>query len=303
MNKKKRKKTPAKGPAAAAEAFAKAAQENARSAETGILRREDAAEGMSNVLSAENAPLKDLSVSRLRIDARNGAYKGRTGAAETLLHLLIGNCTVECAGSFGKNTFAKIGSRRDVFSGLPTSVVVGPNTNYRIIPHSRTVDFAVAAVPYEGVDRVPVLIRPEDVRVHQIGEGHAERSVREVIGGEGFAQRLRAGETVNPVGKWSSWPHHDFDADPELAGRFEEVFIYFTKPRYGWGIQKRTGLYCDLREVDDVQVFRNGDAMVMPLGDHPVVAGVDSEILYVWFYISPIPKVYSRWAEDVGGYA
>jgi 5-deoxy-glucuronate isomerase len=303
MIKKIKQKRVTKGPKAAAQAFAKAAQENASSKSTGFLRREDAKDGLSVVLDSDNAPLKDLSVGRIRIDARNGVFKGSTGATETLLHLLIGNCTVECTGSFGKNTFAKIGSRRDVFSGLPTSVVVGPNTNYRIIPHSRTVDFAVAAVPYDGPDRVPVLIRPEDVRVHQIGEGHTERSVREVIGGEGFAQRLRAGETVNPVGKWSSWPHHDFDADPELAGRFEEVFLYFTKPRYGWGIQKRAGLYYDLREVDDVQVFRNGDAMVMPLGDHPVVAGVDSEILYVWFYISPIPKVYSRWAEDVGGYA
>jgi len=26
-------------------------------------------------------------------------------------------------------------------------------------------------------------------------------------------------------------------------------------------------------------------------------------VLYVWFYVSPIPKVYAKWAEDLGGYA
>jgi 5-deoxy-D-glucuronate isomerase len=55
--------------------------------------------------------------------------------------------------------------------------------------------------------------------------------------------------------------------------------------------------------VDDVIVVRNGDAAILPLGEHPVVAGVDSSVLYVWFYMSPIPKIYSKWAEDLGGYA
>ena len=63
------------------------------------------------------------------------------------------------------------------------------------------------------------------------------------------------------------------------------------------------GSTANLQPVDDVIVVRNGDAAILPLGNHPVVAGVDSQLLYVWFYISPIPKVYSKWAEDVGGYA
>ena len=166
----------------------------------------------------------------------------------------------------------------------------------------------VASVPAEKKPQAkkgqePALIRPEDVQVHPIGEDHYSRMVREVIGGEGPAARLRAGETINPTGRWSSWPHHDFDANPELAPKFEEVFLYFTKPRSGWGIQRRDGLFCNLEQIDDVIVVRNGDAAVLPIGEHPVVAGVDSQLLYIWFYISPIPKVYSKWAEDLGGYA
>ena len=55
--------------------------------------------------------------------------------------------------------------------------------------------------------------------------------------------------------------------------------------------------------MDDVIVVKNGDAAILPLGAHPIVAGVDSQLLYIWFYMSPIPKLYSKWAEDLGGYA
>ena len=171
-------------------------------------------------------------------------------------------------------------------------------------PVSRTVDIAVASLPVGRAGRaIPAVIRPQDVQVHKIGEDHYQRTVREVIGGEGPALRLRAGETLNPIGLWSSWPHHDFDADPKLAPKFEEVFLYFTKPRSGWGLQRRAGLYSNLQSVDDCIVVRNGDAAILPLGEHPIVAGVDSSVLYVWFYVSPIVKLYSKWAEDLGGYA
>ncbi len=269
------------------------------------VRRDEVKEGYTPVLTPENAPLRELSVGRLRLDKKIGGYKGDTGGRETLLHILVGQCSIECTGTHGKRKFERLGERPDVFSGLPTSVVLGPRTKYTVTPLSRTVDIAIASVPHVGREMagLPSVIRPQDVPVHEIGEGHFTRTVREVIGGEGPAARLRAGETVNPVGKWSSWPHHDFDADPDLAPKFEEVFLYFTKPRSGWGLQRREGLYCNLETVNDVIVVRNGDAAILPLGEHPVVAGVDSQLLYIWFYISPIPKTYSKWAEDVGGYA
>jgi 5-deoxy-glucuronate isomerase len=267
--------------------------------------RGEASEGYSPILDGRNAQLRDLSVGRLRIDSKGTrTYRGRTGGTETLLHILVGRCTIETSGPWGRRAFKNLGDRQDVFSAPPTSLVLGPKTEYRVTPITRTVDIAVASLPI-AADRLssPALIRPQDVPVHQIGEGHYTRTVREVIGGEGPAVRMRAGETINPTGLWSSWPHHDFDANPKLAPKFEEVFLYFTKPRSGWGLQRRTGLYCNLDRVDDVIVVRNGDAAVLPLGDHPVVAGVDSQVLYVWFYVSPIPKIYSKWAEDLGGYA
>lgn len=270
----------------------------------GFVQRGEQREGLSLVMDATNAPLKDLAVHRLRIQNTSKVFSDVTKDRETLLHVLIGQCEIEIRGAFGHRKVTGLGERPDVFSGLPSSVLLGTDNEYKIKPLSRSLDIAIANVPIEGTGvGAPAIIRPQDVRVHEIGEGHYRRHVREVLGGDGPAIRLRAGETINPAGLWSSWPHHDFHANPELAPKFEEVFLYFTKPRYGWGLQRRTGLFCDLDPVDDVLVVRNGDASIMPLGDHPVVAGVENQLMYMWFYVSPIPKIYSKWAEDVGGYA
>jgi len=267
--------------------------------------RGDVRQGYQPTLTPANAPLRELSVGRIRLD-RKGVpkYAAETGANEVLLHILVGQCTIQTSGRWGRQTFKQLGERVDVFSGLPTSLVLGPRTTYTITAVTRTVDIAVASLPVgRGGRSIPTVIRPQDVQVHTIGEGHYLRTVREVLGGEGPALRLRAGETLNPTGLWSSWPHHDFDANVKLAPQFEEVFLYFTKPRGGWGLQRRAGLYSSLQRVDDVIVVKNGDAAILPLGEHPIVAGVDSQVLYVWFYTSPIPKLYSKWAEDLGGYA
>ena len=218
-------------------------------------RIDSVALGYTSVLTPENALLKELSVGRLRLEERGGAYVGATKNRETVLHILVGGCSIEAHGPWGKATFRNLGERRDVFSGLPTTIVLGPSTEYTVVPTSRAVDLAVGSLPVdENHIQPPTVIRPQDVQVHHIGEQHYTRTVREVLGGEGPALRMRVGETINPVGLWSSWPHHNFDANPQLAPLFEEVFLYFTKPGHGWGIQKREGLFCGNQPVDDVLV-------------------------------------------------
>lgn len=268
------------------------------------LPRRQVDEGLSLVFDASNSPLQDLSVSRLRLNA-GGSWKGESGSCEMAFHVLVGRCSITITESGGRqHCYEGLGERRDVFSGLPTTVIIPPGSAYEVAGVERSVDIVIGAAQVDAGHAVPPhVIRPQDVDVHDIGEEHYERLVREVIGGPERAGRLRLGETINPIGKWSSWPHHDFDANPELAPKFEEVFLYFTKPASGWGVQVRHGLYTDGSRVDDVIEVHNGSAAVVPLGDHPIGAGVTNSLLYVWFYLSPIPKVYARWAEDVGGYA
>ena len=45
------------------------------------------------------------------------------------------------------------------------------------------------------------------------------------------------------------------------------------------------------------------EKVVQTLCEGERARGVDSQVLYIWFYTSPIPKLYSKWAEDLGGYA
>ncbi len=264
--------------------------------------RQDPVDGYSVVASFTKGPLKDLEVGRLRLTREGGAFTGKTKDRETVLHVLVGKCDITIE-SPNKQVFHDLGDRRDLFSGPSTSLILSPGTVYSVVPSTRTVDLAIASIPAQYGRREPLVIRPSDVEVHIIGEGSHQREVREVFGGERAPYRIRIGETINPPGHWSSWPKHDFEYDMSLAPQFEEVFLYFTKPRAGWGLQRVAGCYVNGETVDDVWVVKNGDAGVIPLGDHPVVGSPDTTLLYIWFYVSPIPKVYSKWAEDYGGYA
>ena len=147
------------------------------------------------------------------------------------------------------------------------------------------------------------LIKSENVEVYEIGEGNFKRKVRVMLGGDGPAMKLRGGETINEPGQWSSWPRHSFDNEPEFAKNFEEFFMYFTLPKEGYALQRADGNFVDEKFREQTVLVRNGDYAVLPLGDHPIVAAPDNKLLYVWFYISPIPKIYPKWAEDHGEYA
>ena len=110
--------------------------------------RGDVRQGYQPILTPANAPLRELSVGRIRLDKKGvGKYTGETGDNEVLLHILVGQCTIEASGRWGRQTFKQLGERVDVFSGLPTSLVLGPRTTYTITPVTRTIDIAVASLP------------------------------------------------------------------------------------------------------------------------------------------------------------
>jgi 5-deoxy-glucuronate isomerase len=262
--------------------------------------------GNVEISRLDSIRLNDLSVDRLKLDALRDRPTLRIAEdEEAVIHVLTGTLMLEVSGDWGKRTIRSIGNRQNVFDHLPTAVTLQPGTKAVVVAQSRYADCLLIRVRLENGRHpsVPSIVRPEDVQVHDIGKGHYQREVRECVGGHGITERIRVGETINPTGLWSSWPHHDFDANPELAPQFEEVFLYFTDPKEGWGLQVRDGLMCDGSKVQDVVRVNNGDWLPMPLGNHPVVAGVDCRLMYVWAYVSPIAKKYAKFAEDMGGYA
>ena len=85
------------------------------------------------------------------------------------------------------------------------------------------------------------------------------------------------GETFNPPGNWSSYPPHKHDGrdgEPVL----EEVYYYRVDPAHGFGQQM---LYTEDGECV-THTVRDGDAVLLPYGYHPVSAPPGYQLYYLW---------------------
>ena len=262
-------------------------------------------EGFTLLVSKDNSYLNDLEVGRLRLGNNGDHFSGETQNEELLLEILIGSCDITTTLHGDMKKFANLGNRKSVFDSKPDSILIGPHTTFHITCTSESTDILMPKVVLheESSGYNPVVIKSNNVQVYEIGQGNYKRTVRVILGGNGPAKRLRGGETINDKGQWSSWPRHSFDDHPELAKEFEEFFLYFTNPKDGYALQRADGTFSDGEFREQTRLVRNGDYAILPLGDHPIVAAPDTKVLYVWFYISPIPKIYPKWAEDHGEYA
>lgn len=208
---------------------------------------------------------------------------------------------------------AILGGRNSVFAGMPSAVVLAPNALVRLLPETDAAEVIVATTevnPRAHASRTKIVF-PSDVRLHDVGEAHYKREVREVVGEtQNLTTRLFCGETRQMPGVWSSWPHHEFDRHPELAGQFDEIFWTFTQPvlptiRDSEVYLRRKGALVNGEPVDDVLVLKSGDSARVPLGHHPICAPLDAGLVYVWFYACPreLVKRYAKQAKDGGYYA
>ena len=270
-----------------------------------FFKKTEPKEGFTLLVSKDNSYLNDLEVGRLRLGNSGANFSGKTQNEELLLEILIGSCDITTTHHGDMKKFTNLGNRKNVFDSKPDSILIGPQTDFDITCTSESVDILMPKVVLhdESLEYNPVIVKSNNVQVYEIGQGNFKRTVRVILGGNGPAKRLRGGETINDKGQWSSWPRHEFDFHPELAKEFEEFFLYFTNPKDGYALQRADGTFSDGEFREQTQLVRNGDYAILPLGDHPIVAAPDTKVLYVWFYISPIPKIYPKWAEDHGEYA
>jgi 5-deoxy-glucuronate isomerase len=137
---------------------------------------------------------------------------------------------------------------------------------------------ALATAPAGGPAVPARLIRPEDQRLADVGNGNWARTVRTILGPEHAAGRLLLGETINPPGNWSSYPPHKHDrqAPPEEV-RLEEVYLFKVNPAGGFGVQVHYG-----EDVTEAFVVRDDDVAVIRSGYHPVVAAPGYSLYYLW---------------------
>lgn len=207
------------------------------------------------------------------------SIEGNTGNSEMALVMLGG--MVDVQSSAGE--WRSIGNRSHVFEGRPHALYLSRNTQYTISANSANDDaaFALAWAPAEQ-DFPARHIQPEDCAVEIRGGDNATRQINSIIPPGFPCQRLVVVEVYTPGGNWSSYPPHKHDVhradgNSVIEADLEEVYFYQIDKPEGYAYQR---IYTDdaspLQQagepIDAVVMARDGDAVLVPEGYHPVAS-------------------------------
>lgn len=170
----------------------------------------------------------------------------------------------------------RIGERAHVFDGLPYAIYLpaGSRAHLRAEPEC---EIAECRVPSTARLK-PELIRPRDVKTSLRGGGNASRQVVDVMSPDFPADKLMVVEVYTPSGNWSSYSSHKHDVhNPPTEADLDEIY-YYRMDRPGYAHQR---LYTRNGERDVTLTVRDGDAVLVRDGYHPVVAGHGYNVYYL----------------------
>ena len=211
---------------------------------------------------------RELTSYRLRLGAgATGRYS--SPAEETVLVLQEGTGTFAAGGKSWRV------SRAGVFTERATALLLPPGVEATVTAET-PLEAVLVSTPAPSGGEV-VLFGPDAVVVNQRGRGHYSREVHDIFVRDPHGRRLMVGETFNPPGNWSSFPPHKHDGrdgEPTL----EEVYHFRLDPPQGFGHQM---LYTNDGE-SVTHAVRDGDAVLLPYGYHPVAAAPGYKLYYLW---------------------
>jgi 5-deoxy-glucuronate isomerase len=212
-----------------------------------------------------------FSVRRLAPDEK---YEVHSKTEEIGLVLLGGICSAD----WGEGT-QEIGKRANVFDGLPYGLYLPAGHAAKVRATSRC-EVAECRVP--SVAKLePKLVAPDQVTASLRGGGNATRRIVDVMPPCFPADRLIAVEVYTPSGNWSSYPPHKHEVhNPPTEVDLDEIYYYRFQQPAAYALQR---LYSSDGSRDTVVVARDGDAIVIRDGYHPVVAGHGYETYYLNF--------------------
>lgn len=245
---------------------------------------------MSDLIVRPSAPDAEGSVLKITPESAGWTYVGfevcrlssgqslarATGEMEVCLVLLSGKVHAEANG----REWTDVGRRMDVFEQIPPYAVYVPqHSSYRLTAITDA-EIAVCSAPgKEGYEAR--LITPEQVGVEARGYGNMSRTIHNILPEQEPAGSLLVVEVFTPGGHWSSYPPHKHDQDllPHES-YLEETYYHRINPARGFAMQR---VYTDDRSLDEALVVRDGEAVLVPRGYHPVAAapGYDSYYLNV----------------------
>jgi len=202
------------------------------------------------------------------------SYRSSTGSEEAAFVLLGGTCDADWGE--GSRT---IGKRKNVFDGLPYTVYL-PAKNSIVFTAESCCEIAECRVPSEAHAK-PRLITPKDVVSSLRGGGNVSRQIVDIITPSFPADKLMVIEVYTPGGNWSSYPPHKHDVhNPPAEVDLDEIYYYRIQQAEGFAFQH---LYSGNGDTERTIKARNGDAVLVRSGYHPVVAGPGYNIYYLNF--------------------
>ena len=241
--------------------------------------------------------MKFLDFARAQLNSGE-THSGKTGDREYVLDIFSGTATISIESSKGeKQVYENAGGRADVFSGPPVMVYVPVQSSFEIKATSDAVDIGIFSAP-SGTATVPRLLQGSDVTLNHAGRDNWARNVYSALDLNTEAERLLAGETLNPSGNWSSYPPHKHDRkNPPNEAVLEEVYFFRIKPAQGFGFIWTYTAPEDPEGFSTVFVVRDGDTVLLPKGYHPVVAAPGYELHYTWV-LAGEERRYGAWSDE-----
>ncbi len=229
--------------------------------------------GKSEIITSANSSCKLVEMDMVRL-ADGEKKKYNESGKEFGLLILGGKCTV--LGPDFK--YENIGCRATVFDGPATCVYIPRNVEFTIIGVGE-VSLAVCKSPAKK-DHKPVLIRPEGVKIKDMGKPGWQRQAHFILDERTDADILYIGEAYVKGGQWASYPPHKHDDDnmPTEAAT-EEIYYYEFKKDTGFGIQR---VYTKEGDIDETYTVKSGDFVEIPRGYHPFHTAPGYDNYYLW---------------------
>ena len=194
---------------------------------------------------------------------------------EQCLVLLSGRANVRVASE----DFGTLGNRTSPLAGKPFAVYVPPRTEMQLTAEGHC-ELAVGSAPAEGRFRAR-LIRPDEVREEVRGTGTNTRYVYDILPEGTEAESLLVVEVRTPGGHWSSYPPHKHDVhDPPREVDLDEIYYYRMNQPEAFAFQH---LYSGQNSAERTVKAKDGDAVLVRSGFHPVVAGPGYDVYYLNF--------------------
>jgi 5-deoxy-glucuronate isomerase len=176
-------------------------------------------------------------------------------------------------------------------------VYLPPRSRFEITASSECFDAGVFSAASKA-EIGPRLLEGADITANQVGRDNWQRTVYSGLDNNVPAERLLAGETLNPPGNWSSYPPHKHDQkNPPNEAVLEEIYFFRVKPSQGYGFIWTYTAPDDPEGFSTVFVVEDGDTVLLPKGYHPVVAAPGYQLHYTWV-LAGEERRYGAWNDD-----